>query len=200
MYRYLDISLSDNIDKIIKESSIITDIDFITNYIYNYSYNIIKQKFNLFDVKYQNTIYLNPYARTILILKVAKEYLKHKINIVDVVKLNSESIIPENTKNLNNQSSLFLNKCKEYIKFLYLFNGEVKFNPVSYKKVDINDESFTYIFIKQFAEKYLSKSELTDLNRRCIIPNNMFSDEECQHVHFNVSIDTIDNDFYNLQL
>ena len=207
MYRYLDIDLFD--DNLLssklksKKISIITDLDFISEYIYNYSYSIIKNKFNLYDSKYQDSIYLNPYARTILILKVAKEYL-NKINISHVIHLKNNNFILSKIKDKIN----ILNNCIESIKFLYLFNGEVKFNLINYKKVDINDLDYNYTYIKTFAERYLDKNTLENLNDRNKIPNNMYSIldensedfERIQHPHFNVFIESIYNFFYYLQI
>ena len=208
MYKYLDID-NDNLLNLklkSKEISIITDLDFISDYIYNYSYSIIKNKFNLYNSRYQDSIYLNPYARTILILKVAKEYI-HKLNINKIIHLKNNTFISLKFKNETN----ILNNCIESIKFLYLFNGEVKFNPVNYKKVDINDLDYNYMYIKKFAEQHLNENILKDLNNRNKIPNNMYSvlnensedyenSERIQHPHFNVFIESIYNFFYYLQI
>lgn len=217
MYKYLNINLLDDDLKLkSKEISITTDLDFITDYIYNYSYLIIKHKFDLYNSKYQDSIYLNPYARTILILKVAKEYL-HKININKIIHLKNNSFKPIQIKH-NLISNQYLNKCIELIKFLYLFNGEVKFNPIHYKKVDINDLDYNHMYIKKFAEQYLDSNILKDLNSRCKIPNNMYyikdddnndnesenddeiQHEEIKHPHFDIFIKTIHDFFYYLQI
>jgi len=197
MYRYLsDISI--NSSDILK-TPIIADIDFLTDIIYNYSYNIIKDKFNILSSKYKNSIYLNPYARTILILKVAKEYINKKLNIYKLIKIkNSNSSNPSNPSNPITNSAL--NKCKSYIKYLYLYNGDIEFDPITYKKVDFDDKTYNYMFIEQFAKKYLTSEELDALNKECKIPNHMFSNSEHQHVYFNQFIDATYNLFYNLQI
>ena len=196
MYKYIQQNKSN--------TEIIVDLNDITDYIYEISFNIIKQQFKGND---NIEINLNPFLRTIYILKIAHEYIHKKLKIYDCIHLNiqlqqNKNQYLKNTYNKirNEKMNKFLNNCKNCLKCLYVYNGEMLFNDCEYSpndklnKIEISSDSYSYLDIIKFANKYLTENEINNLKKYCIFSNNMYD----EHIDFPKFIKIIYLFTYNL--
>jgi len=165
-------------------NNLIPDLNDLADHIYNISFDIIKKQFKGND---DIEINLNPFLRTIYILKIAHEYIHKKLKIYDCLHLNI-SVISKNKNNKarNIKINRYLNNCKECLKCLYVYNGEMIFNVPEYSinnkfnSIEINSDSYSYSDIEKFTNKYLTIDEINNLKKYCIFNNNMYE----EHVDF----------------
>ena len=175
---------------------IISDINFLAEYVFNYAYNKILDKFKYPDF---NTINLNPYIRTIYILKTAKQFIHRHLKLYNVVQIKNHNYKNKEFNEFDKLKNEIITNCKNGIKLLYYYNGNVSYNEV-YKvddiEIEINDENFNYNFIEQFAKKYLNVEELKDIETKNKIPNNMFKGQ----YQYDLYIKTLYKFFKNLSI
>ena len=171
-------------------TEIIIDLNDMADYIYEISFNIVKQQFKGND---NIEINLNPFLRTIYILKIAHEYIYKKLKIHDCIHLNIQLQQNKNQHSTNTYNKIrndkmnkFLNNCKNCLKCLYVYNGEMSFNTHEYSpndklnKIEISSDSYSYLDIIKFANKYLTENEINNLKKYCIFNNNMYE----KHIDF----------------
>jgi len=189
---------------------IISDIDFLTNYVYDYSFSKIQHKFKSEFINNTSSniigINLNPYLRTLLILKVAKQFIDKYLKIKKLVKfkINMYQNLPKSKTN-NFNLDKYITNCKNGISYLIKFDGNIEFSKIqkiiNYKGnrilYEISDEDYDYDYLMKIAKKYLKDSEINKiiLNNNSV-EINMFD----EHYDINKFIITLTKLFKNLTI
>lgn len=160
-------------------SDYITDINFITDYIYISAYSKIYSKCN-----YNGYIYLNPYLRALWIIKISKQYI-NKIKSYKFINTNYKPTTFTNQKDMK-----FYNNAKSCVESLIKFDGNIQISKIEYNNVELDDDIYDYSIISKLY-KYMFGKMYESKNIRL----HMFND----HVYFNKFVATVYNLFYNLQ-
>lgn len=141
---------------------ILTNINLLVDYVYSTTINKLKSKFHCDKFERYNIIYLNPYLRSIYIIKLSF-LLIEKIKPVNVINLNYKE-----TKGGLYASSpplKIINNIKKLLSYLIHYNGEIEFKTCILGKVQFEDTDYDYKLIDNWATKFnIDKSYIKKLN------------------------------------